>query len=65
MTDEEQIRHLHAMYAQVTDAGNSRGKSELFAEDGRYYPTSGEFIGRAVSTRSSSNARPRAPGSTG
>jgi 3-phenylpropionate/cinnamic acid dioxygenase small subunit len=46
MTDEEQIRKLHAVYAQRTDDGDARGKSELFAEDARYYPSSGEVVGR-------------------
>ncbi len=48
MTDEEQIRNLHAMYAQRTDDGDARGKSELFADDARYYPSSGEVVGRAA-----------------
>lgn len=44
--DEEQIRKLHAVYAQCTDDGDARGKSELFAEDAKYYPSSGEVTGR-------------------
>jgi 3-phenylpropionate/cinnamic acid dioxygenase small subunit len=48
MTDEQQIRRLHAIYAQRTDDGDALGKSELFAEDGRYFPTTGEFVGRAA-----------------
>ena len=44
--DEEQIGKLHAVYVQRTDDGDARGKSELFAEDARYYPSSGEVIGR-------------------
>jgi hypothetical protein len=46
MTDEEQIRNLHARYIQMTDDFDARGKSELFAEDAHYYPSSGEVIGR-------------------
>jgi len=46
MNDEEQIRQLQAVYVQLTDDGDARGKSDLFAEDGRYYPASGQVIGR-------------------
>src|SRR5687768_13206037 len=46
MNDEEKIRQLHAVYAQRTDDFDARGKSELFAEDAKYYPSSGEVIGR-------------------
>ena len=46
MTDEEQIRKLQAIYVQRTDDGDSRGKSELFAEHAKYYPSSGAVIGR-------------------
>ncbi len=46
MSDEEKIRQLLATYVQKTDDFDARGKSELFAEDGRYYPTSGEVVGR-------------------
>ena len=46
MTDEEQIRDLHARYVQLTDDFDARGKSELFAQDAHYYPSSGEVIGR-------------------
>jgi hypothetical protein len=46
MSDEEQIRLLLATYVQKTDDFDARGKSDLFAEDGKYYPTSGEIIGR-------------------
>jgi 3-phenylpropionate/cinnamic acid dioxygenase small subunit len=46
MNDEEQIRHLLAIYAQRTDEGDVAGKSALFADDGRYFPSTGEFVGR-------------------
>jgi hypothetical protein len=46
MNDEEQIRKLLAVYVQRTDDFDSKGKSELFTDDGRYCPSSGEVIGR-------------------
>jgi 3-phenylpropionate/cinnamic acid dioxygenase small subunit len=47
-TDEEQLRHLMAIYAQRTDDGDARGKSQLFAEAARYFPSSGEVVGRSA-----------------
>src|SRR5438067_10792142 len=46
MNDEEQIRRLQATYAQITDDGDPKAKSDLFAEDAKYCPPSGEVIGR-------------------
>ena len=46
MSDKEKIRQLLAAYVQKTDDFDARGKNELFAEDGRYYPASGEVVGR-------------------
>jgi 3-phenylpropionate/cinnamic acid dioxygenase small subunit len=48
VNDEEQIRQLLAVYAQRTDDGDVVGKSALFAEDARYFPTTGEFVGRGA-----------------
>jgi 3-phenylpropionate/cinnamic acid dioxygenase small subunit len=48
MTDEEQLRQLLALYVQRTDDNDAAGKSALFAEDARYFPTTGEFVGRAA-----------------
>ena len=46
MSDEDKIRQLLATYVQKTDDFDARGKSDLFAEDGKYYPASGEVVGR-------------------
>jgi hypothetical protein len=46
VNDEEQIRQLQAAYAQITDDGDPRAKSDLFAEDARYCPPAGVVIGR-------------------
>jgi hypothetical protein len=46
MSDEDKIRQLLATYVQKTDDFDARGKSELFAEDAKYYPASGEIVGR-------------------
>ena len=46
MSDEEKIRQLQAQYVQLTDDGDARAKSALFADDGKYCPSSGEVIGR-------------------
>jgi hypothetical protein len=46
MSDEEEIRHVLAVYVQRTDDGDAAGKSELFAEDAIYLPTTGSFVGR-------------------
>ncbi len=46
MSDEEKIRQLLATYVHKTDDFDARGKSDLFADDGKYYPSSGEVVGR-------------------
>src|SRR5712691_12706657 len=46
MSDEEEIRHVLAVYVQRTDDGDAAVKSELYAEDAIYLPTTGSFVGR-------------------
>ncbi len=46
MTDEEEIRHLLAQYVSCADGGDARGRSDLFAEDAIYLPSSGRYVGR-------------------
>jgi hypothetical protein len=48
MTDEEQIRRVLALSTHYADDRDARGRSDLYAEDAKYYPSSGEVIGRAA-----------------
>jgi hypothetical protein len=47
MSDEEQIRRVLALSMHYADDRNARGRSDLYAADARYYPSSGEVVGRA------------------
>ncbi|SRR5712691_10149607 len=47
MSDEEQIRRVLALSMHYADDRNARGRSDLCAADARYYPSSGEVVGRA------------------
>jgi hypothetical protein len=46
MNDEEQIRRVLALSMHYADDRDARGRSDLYAEDAKYYPSSGEVIGR-------------------
>jgi 3-phenylpropionate/cinnamic acid dioxygenase small subunit len=48
MTDEEKIRRVLALSMHYADDRDARARSDLYAEDARYYPSSGEVIGRAA-----------------
>jgi hypothetical protein len=46
VSDEDEIRHTLASYAQHNDDRNAVAWSELFAEDGRFVPGGAEYVGR-------------------
>ena len=43
-----QIRRVLALSMHYADDRDARGRSDLYAEDAKYYPSSGEVIGRAA-----------------
>jgi len=47
MSDEEQIRRVLALSMHYADDRNACARSDLYAEDARYYPSSGGVDGRS------------------
>ena len=46
MTDQDQIREMQAVWAELDGDHDAEGVSRLFTEDGRYISGRGEFVGR-------------------
>jgi uncharacterized protein (TIGR02246 family) len=52
MSDQDQIREMQALWAELDGDHDAEGVSKLFTPDGRYISGRGEFVGREAIRKS-------------